>query len=47
MTITFSIILTLRRPQTVESCFVMISFFLPGDSLGGALGGGGRSLEKN
>ena len=42
---TFSIIFTLRRPQTVESCLVIISFFLPGDCLGGALDGAGGSVE--
>lgn len=43
--LTFSIIFTLRRPQTVESCLVIISFFLPGDCLGGALEGTGHSVE--
>ena len=42
---TFSIIFTLRRPQTVESCLVIISFFFPGDCLGGGLDGAGGSVE--
>lgn len=43
---TFSIIFTLCRPQTVESCLVIISFFLPGDCLGGVLeGAAGGSVE--
>ena len=43
---TFSIIFTLRRPQTVRSCLVMISFFLLGDWLGAALGSTWLSVKK-
>ena len=46
---TFSIILTFRRPQTTESCLVVISFLLPGDWLAGPVifaGGGSVAVGE-